>query len=489
MRNLPVHWHEGLFLRPQHFQAADRYWHELVHTSEAWDHPYNYGLRAIEFSQEALANHQFEVQRLYARLRDGTLISLEPGQQPDRVDVKAGMVQLSQAKADLAEAFNQEAIIQVFLGIPKMKLGRNNVSDPKASGTGRYVGSRLSLQDESQGGDDQEIELKALNVRILLSTQDCTGYELLPIAQIKRASEGEAKPQLDKSYIPPVMEIQAWPELGLRIVRAIFDVVGQKIEVLSQQVVNRGVGLDSQHPGDLERIMMLSELNKAHGTMAVLAFAQGVHPLAAYTELCRLAGQLAVFTPDRRLAEIPPYDHEDLHGIFTNIKQRIEQSINAVRDYEYQQRFFMGVGLGMQVSLEPRWFNSDWQWFIGVKKGELTVQECRELLSAGQLDWKFGSSRQVEMLFTHRAAGLELSYVDRPLRALPVSQDWLYFDVSRRDDPAWRDVQETQTLAVRLRDSLILNRDRLQGERRLVVAYNGRRATLEFALFAVPVAR
>jgi type VI secretion system protein ImpJ len=64
MRSSPVHWYEGLFLRPHHFQAADRYWSETVQTSEQWDHPYNYGLLAIDFSREALGNHQFASDRL-----------------------------------------------------------------------------------------------------------------------------------------------------------------------------------------------------------------------------------------------------------------------------------------------------------------------------------------------------------------------------------------------------------------------------------------
>jgi type VI secretion system protein ImpJ len=493
MRNLPVHWHEGLFLRPQHFQAADRHWGEVVATSEQWDHPYGYGLHRIEFSREALANHQFEIHALEARLRDGTLITLQVGQEPDRLDLREPLAAathqaIQQARADLADAFATQSVVRVFLAIPKLKLGRANVEETDGAGTARYRPARLPVQDESVGGDDQELELRSLNVRLLLSTDDRTGYEVLPIAQVRRASEGEAKPQLDLDYIPPAVDIQAWPELGRGIVRAVYDVIGQKIEVLSQQVINRGVGLDSRHPGDLDRILMLSELNRASAVLGVLAFAQGVHPFTAYAELCRIAGQLAIFTPERRPAEIPPYDHDDLHTIFRLIADRIEQSINAVRDYEYQQRHFVGVGLGMQVSLEPRWFNSDWHWFIGVKKGELTDRECRDLLSAGHLDWKLGSSRQVEILFVHRAAGLELTPADRPPRALPTGQDWLYFDVSRRDTPAWRDVQDSQTLAMRLKDSLILNRDRLQGERRLVVSYQGRSVTLEFALFAVPVA-
>jgi type VI secretion system protein ImpJ len=217
----------------------------------------------------------------------------------------------------------------------------------------------------------------------------------------------------------------------------------------------------------------------------VLAFASGVHPLVAYTELCRVVGQLSIFGRDRRPPAILRYDHDDLARIFLYIREQIELLINVVRDYDFEQRYFVGVGLGMQVTLEPKWFNSDWQWYVGVNKGDLTEKEIRELLSPGQLDWKFGSSRQVEALFTHRAEGLHLSPLERAPRALPMSRDWVYYEVGR-NNTAWRDVQETQTLAMRLKDSLILNRDRLQGERSLDVSARGKKATLQFALFAVP---
>jgi hypothetical protein len=39
---------------------------------------------------------------------------------------------------------------------------------------------------------------------------------------------------------------------------------------------------------------------------------------------------------------------------------------------------------------------------------------------------------------------------------------------------------------MRLKENLIVNRDRLQGERKLVVAVSGKQFALQFALFAVP---
>ena len=487
MQHLPVNWYEGLFLLPQHFQAADRYWTEHANTSEQLDHAYYYGLQAIDFSREALANSQFEVRTLRARMRDGTIINIDPGQEPDRVDCQNEFNTLPKGATNLADAFDAESTIRVYIGVPKLKLGRVNVSNSASSSEARYSEATLMLQDEVSGGNDLEVQFRSMNVRILLSTQDLSGYEVLPIAQIKRAGEGEAVPQLDVEYFPPLLSISAWPGLGRDIVRAVYDVIGQKIDTLSRQLVNRGIGLDSRHPGDLDRIFMLSVLNAAHARLSVLAFANGVHPLTAYIELCGIVGQLGIFSPERQAKDVPKYNHDDLARIFATVRREIEVSINAVREYEFQQRYFVGVGMGMQVSLEPRWFNSDWQWFIGVNKGDLTHQECRELLSAGQLDWKLGSARQVEVLFNRRAEGLILSPVDRPIRALPSSQEWMFYEVPRKDNPAFRDVEETQTLAMRLKDSLIENLGQLQGERHLTVTVRGRRTPLEFALFAVPI--
>jgi type VI secretion system protein ImpJ len=183
MRQPPVHWYEGLFLRPHHFQAADRYWAETVQTSEQWDHPYNYGLLAIDFSREALGNHQFEVRQLKARMRDGTLVSLELGEEPDRLDLKQELASVGKAMANLTEAFEKEPVVRVFVGIPKLKLGRQNVAGTDAATPTRYLPTRLSIPDEHTGSNEQELELRQLNVKLLLSTQDLSGYELLPIAQ------------------------------------------------------------------------------------------------------------------------------------------------------------------------------------------------------------------------------------------------------------------------------------------------------------------
>lgn len=486
MRHLPINWYEGLFLRPHHFQTAERNAAELLATSSRFDRPYNYGVYQIEFNREALANHRFELLSLQCRMRDGTIVDLDLSQQPDGIDLKQIETVLNDHSQNLKDAFSTHSTIDVFLGIPKLKMGRGNVSSTESSVEARYVSLDTLICDESDGQSQQELQLKRLNSRVVLSTEDVSGYELLPLARVNRASDSEALPKLDDSYIPPLLSIDSWKGLGVDIFRGVCDQIGQKIEILSQQIINRGIGLESREPGDAARIMLLEQLNAAHARLSILGFARGVHPFSAYTELCELAGRLAIFSESRRLADLPAYDHDDLHRIFSTVKREIESMINSVSDYQYEQRFFVGVGMGMQVSLEPAWFNSNWQWYIGVKQTDLSEQECRDLLSAGHLDWKLGSARQVEFLFNQRAAGLQITPVNRAISALPHRHGWVYYEVPKQDSPAWRDVQSSQTLAMRLKDSLIVNTDSLQGEQTLVVSAFGRKVPIQFALFSVP---
>lgn len=471
MRNRPVHWHEGMFLRPQHFQSADRYWDERMAACSRWGNAYDYGLRSIELSREALANYQVQVTACEARMRDGTLVSFAAGQAPDRVDLKA--------------SFAAQTEVTVYLAVPKLALGRANVG-LDMGGDHRYVARTLSVQDESQGGNDQEIQLLDTAARLVLSTQTVTGFELLPIARIRRAGQQEATPELDDDYIPPVLGIDAWPPLAVDLVRAIYDIMGRKIEVLGARVAERGLNLTSQDPGDMDDLLMLSLLNQAYAVVHCLTFAQGMHPFAVYCELCRVVGMLAIFDPARRLDEIPPYDHDDLARIFKWVKVRIERLLGTSQKLDYEQRYFVGTERGMQVAIKSEWLHAGWHWFVGVNAHNISETECRDLLRPGKLDWKMGSSQQVDLIFKHGMPGVEQTELMQAPRALPSRRGWVYYEL-KRENAAWKDVLATQTLALRYKTELIGNLDSLQGQRRLEVLLGDRRAVLEFALFAVPI--
>ena len=183
MHNLPIHWSEGMFLRPQHFQAADRYRDELTALNLQWSNAYSYGLRRLEINREALGNSQFQVTLCQARLRDGTVVALEGAGQLPRIDLKS--------------AFEKQSQVTILLAVPKSVLGRTNVvrEGNTSDGLSRYSERVLAVQDESNGGDEQSIEFLTLNAKLLTSLDDASGYETLPIARVKRATVEEASPE------------------------------------------------------------------------------------------------------------------------------------------------------------------------------------------------------------------------------------------------------------------------------------------------------
>lgn len=485
MKNLPVHWYEGLFIRPHHFQSAERYWHELLHLSDRCSHPYDYGLRTIDLNEDAVGNYQFQIAGCLARLRDGTLISFDLGQEPDRIDTKDELSAGASMEENLEEAFAAGAEIMVNIAVPKLELGKSNVAYPGEQGDERYGIRSIAIHEESRGGDVQEIELRSLSPRLLITpSQDSAGYELIPIARIKRAGEESSLPQIDDSYIPPLLSVDAWPRLA-REIEGLYHFLGQNIDTLSRQVISRGITLASQEPGDLERVFKLRILNEASAALRCFIFATGIHPFTAYLELCRVGGMLAIFGEQRRVEDFPVYDHDDLGTIFPTVINRIKELVSAGGKWEYEMRYFEGAGRGMQVALERKWLHNDWDWYVGVDPGNLSEADCHTLLSPGNLDWKMGSSAQVELLYRERRPGLQLVPLRQAPRALPAGRGWIYYEVTR-SGPAWTGVQTDTTLAMRFKESLIHNLDALQGERKLVVAARNRQAILQFALFAVP---
>jgi type VI secretion system protein ImpJ len=263
-----------------------------------------------------------------------------------------------------------------------------------------------------------------------------------------------------------------------------YDRIGKKIELLANQIVSRGITFDSQAQGDPLLFEQLRELNQVYPVLGTLAFAQGVHPLGAYVELCRLVGQLAIFGATRRPVELPRYDHDDLAGCFYRAKQQIDALLNIMVEPAYKERPFIGAGLRMQVSPEPNWLESVWQMFIGVQS-PLDVDDCIRLLTRpGELDMKVGSSDRVDTIFRMGLAGLKFTYCPRPPRALPSLPGLIYFQVNRESSEAeWSQVHKSLTLAIRLNENLIAGN--IQGQRVLTIKTGGQTSTLQFTLYVV----
>jgi type VI secretion system protein ImpJ len=453
-----------MFLRPHHLQAADRHAREALRDSEDWYHPFNWGLRSLELDRDAVANFTMTLPACEARFKDGTKLTV-----PD----DAGIDPL-----ELKGALGSRSSVMVYLAVPAVQDGRANAEPTPTANGPRYWVETLDRPDENTGGDEQPIQIRRTRARLLLSEQDHTGYEVLPICRLERSAQTEAPPQVDPSYVPPLLALDAWPMLW-RAVQSLHHQIGARIEVMADQVADRGITFDSQVPGDAERLLKLAVLNGAFSYFEAVAFIKGLHPLASYRELCRLVGQLGIFTAARRPPSLPGYDHEDLAGCFYKAIKHIQQGLDTLAPTAFEKRYFDRMGERLQVSLEPPWLTNVKSLYLGVET-ELSEQECQQLL--GSMDMKMGSGAQVEHIFKRALKGLSLVPVARPPRALPAGSGIVYYQVER-DPVFWKDVAESFTLALRMN----LAKASFQNDRMLAVSAPGRSqpTNMQFALFVI----
>lgn len=470
-----VHWHEGMFLRPHHLQAAQRFSEYQTGLLTQMLTPYCWGCAVLDIDRDALANFRFVVRRLRARLRDGTLVAI-----PEDGTLSA---------VDLRPSLEKASAVTLSLAVPLLQSGRINVSDDQNPAAGNaLVRYRLDVQDiddENTGTDRESILVRRLNLQVLLGSQDSSGYSTVPLAVVERSGRADGRPQLQTGFIPPVLACDAWPELAQGILQSLYDRIGKKMDVLADLITNRGLVLDYAVHGDALIVAQLRVLDEAYATLGSIALTPGIHPLTAYLELCRIVGQLALFGPTHRAPTVPRYDHDDLGGCFFKLKRYIDEILDLVVEPEYKDRAFIGAGLRMEVGLESAWVESNWQMFIGVQSPLSADELVRVLTQPGGLDMKVGSSERVDAIFRYGRAGLRFVPVRNPPRVLPTPTGLTYFQLATdAANSEWTEVQKSLTLAIRLNENRVIGT--IQDQRDLTIQVGNQTTTLRFTLFVVP---
>jgi type VI secretion system protein ImpJ len=463
MAKRPVHWFEGMFLKPHHFQAADRYARERIKESEDWLHPHNWGVRSVRFDEDAIANYTLRLTACQIRFKDGTTLSV-----PEEATIDP---------LELRPVLGQKAETTAYLAIPAWQDSRANAERARSDQNPRFLVSSLERPDENTGGDEEEIEFRHIQARLLLEEQITTGYEILPLARISRSTAAQSPPKIDREYVPPILGIDAWTPLNDEI-QALFRQIEAWIDQEATQLVGRRVAFDSQILGDAERILRLSVLNAASATFQAVIATKGLHPFLMYQELCRILGQLSIFGETRRPMKIPGYDHDNIGPIYWPVIKEIRRLLGELGQVAFHKRYFKLEGRRFMVNLEPDWTLDTTKMYIGVETSELSDAECDELMSGS--DWKLGSADQVGTIFDRAEQGLKMEPLNRIPPALP--RGFVYFDVVRHPI-YWKEAVRTRTLGLRFR----LAGGRPINSQMMAVTHptSGRTYNLQFAVFVV----
>ena len=482
MKNNQVCWAEGLFLKPHHLQQADLYWHELIGSQGRLDHPYNYGVHELEINHDSLTTWQLDVTTLKGRLKDGTYVSFE-----GRLDLTT-----ADGAKSAADALNESGgHLIVYLAVAQLRTQSANVATQPDQLT-RFVSSNQDRFDFCSGENSQPVEFQSMNYRLMLSTQETTGYECIPICRLVLSSKGERSPMVDPTFIPPMLSTNGASQLRNTISR-MNDLISSHIEQWTNEIRNRGISYSAYSPEDLRSLTFATMLGEIKAWFSCQINSTGSHPFQFYQMLASWLGKLAVLNPvdGQFILNVARYDHENLGNVFGWLTTELERRLFVPAESNVKQVFFRGNNGIMKASVEHEWLASKkWRLYFGINLREMPgadrVHFLNEIFLKANRDklyWKMGSEEKISEYFQGVARGVVPNKYEKTKPGLSKRPIWLFAEFEK--DRFWEEVKQSYTLSFRVDQDRIHNINELEGNESIVVSVDHKLFKFQIAVFAV----
>ncbi len=442
MQQTPIHWHEGLFLRQQHFQLFDRQIRDLVSSERrlAWAYPY--GVIEMKPSYEDLENFRVRFDKLQIAMPSGAILNY-----PDNSELPS---------LDIRDAFaSNPRGFTIYLGLPIWLSERSNVLEGAARSEGvkarfRVANELVEVSDENTGQDQQAVQVRRYNPVLLLEDDDDGDMEKIPLLRIVHdLSHEEPFPRLDPVYVAPCLHMSASPTLR-EMVKDLFAQVSAVREQLAN-IVARGSEAATMSRLQVQQLLRLRSLNGFVSRMpALLEVGEGsvqVPPLIIYLELRELLGELMALLPERGDFAVTPYMHDDPHPSFEAVITQIRNYLHGSVAPDYMKVEFREQQGLIIAEIEDKHIRDAGSYYLGIRS-KLEPSRLVEIVE---------DPRKFQLLplscVDHRITGVLLKEERNPPLELPADTGRYYFQLqTSRSRKRWEDVVEEKKMVVRFLD-------------------------------------
>jgi len=288
-----VVWSEGMFLNPQHFQQQERYFERLVEQKCSAYGAYGWGVHDFEIDQQLLTLGKVSVTKGRGVFPDGTPFSF-----PD-VDDSPPVFEVPE---------NTHATI-VYLCVPVRRPGAVDViEDENAQGLARFYSTEQESRDVSnETGDSIALNVGKLRLRLLLETDDLSGYACIGLIRIAESRE-DKNVLLDDGYIATCLDCKKSSNLS----GYLSEVIGL-LHHRGEAIAGRLSDSNRNGTAEIADYMLLQLINRIEPMSNHLSNMNGLHPVDLFAESVQMVGELATFvSKSKRTPEFPVYLHDDL---------------------------------------------------------------------------------------------------------------------------------------------------------------------------------
>ena len=427
-----VVWTKGMFLMPQHFQAQDHYFEEMLHFRAGVSSFANWGFSRLAVDEASLVNGFFTLRHCEGILPDGLIFQaplvdeLPPGRQIEEY--------FSAAK---------QAHLDVYLAVPQEREAARNfgMSEGTSKGTYRYIAETRSAVDATVGADEKAIQVAKKALRILFDGENLDGFASVRVARVVRSPAGTFV--LHSEFMPPLIDIAASEPLML-LVRRLVEIMAAKSASLAQTRRQKSQDLADFSNSEAADFWFLHTVNTYLPELQHLWKVRRGHPEVLFRAMLRLAGALTTFSLNDNVRDLPEYDHGNLGASFTALDERIRrlleigwQSKCVAIPLRPTDRFIWSGTFADERQLEAA------QFLISVSS-PIPVDE---LIAKFPRLAKVSSTPELTRLIQASLPGLSLRHQPSPPPSVRLNLSCHYFSLDA-SGPLWERILQSRVLSV-----------------------------------------
>lgn len=420
-----VVWSEGMFLNPQHFQQQERYLEALIDQRMAATIAYGWGITDFRLDQQMLGLGKIAVEQAQGILPDGTVFNI-----PD-IDAPPAVIDVPR---------NVQNTV-VYLGLPVKRQGAVDVlSDDSAQSLARFTRKSQDTRDVvDESGEQASIDVGQLNLRLLLDSDDRSGYVCIGLVRIRETGEDSAI-ELDDSYIATCLDSLNSPNLKAYLVEAI-----SLLHSRGESIAGRLADPNRGGTAEVADYLLLQLINRTLPAFKHMLQRQGLHPVELYLGLIQLVGELSTFmTADKKAPEFPVYTHDDLQTCFAQVIGGLRKCFSTVQEQTAIALQLVEKKFGIRVAEINDRSLIGTATFVLAAHADLTEEHIRTHVPA-QL--KVGPVERIRQLVNAAMPGIALAPIPVAPRQIPFHTGFSYFQLDPRSE-FWKELKQSGGIAI-----------------------------------------
>ncbi len=420
-----VVWSEGMFLNPQHFQQQERYLERYIQEKCSAYGAYGWGLQHFEIDQQLLKLGKISVTRAEGVFPDGT-----PFNFPD----------IDEAPPVFEVPENTHNAI-VYLAVPVRRPGAIDVlSEDNSQVLARYYANEQEVRDvSSENGDNVAIKVGKLRYRLLLETDDHSGYACIGLVRVAESRE-DKNVLLDDQYMPTVLDVQATPHLS----GFLSELVGL-LHHRGESIAGRLADTSRGGTAEIADYMMLQLINRLEPLVKHISTIKGLHPLDLYGKTLQMVGELSTFvSKSKRPPVFNHYLHDDLQTTFTPVTTALRQCLSMVYEQNAISLKLVEKKYGIRVAeIADRSLLAN-SSFVLAARADVPEDSLRQRLPA---QVKIGPVERIRQLVNAAMPGIALKPLPVAPRQIPFHAGYSYFELEKQSD-FWKELQHSGGFAL-----------------------------------------